>query len=124
MGDDERLYAQEVLGAVYSNGSSVFQSRWIEELKNRPVRPVPGPAGRICLTMIDPGGSGDSRSAIISIVREATGHIIIVGMAEGDLTAPADLPKFVQGYFKQFSDDLALASMPGFICVERNYGNF
>jgi hypothetical protein len=123
MEDDEQLYAQEVLGAIFSDKECVYDRKWIKALEARPRRVVERPAQLFALTMMDPAGGGSSRTAIVTIVREPGGHIVIMGGAEGNPNTSVEVELFVKTYMcawarlpKQF------ATMQHVIAVENNYG--
>lgn len=122
MGDDEESYAREVLGAFWSNSSSVFQRDWLAALQDRPVRSVRYPRNSFVLTMIDPAGGGSSSTAICSVLREPDGTLVLLGLAEAQVLEGPGQRQFVQRYMQHFARDAVLARMVHFVAVERNYG--
>jgi hypothetical protein len=119
---DEEVFAREVLSTEFANGSTVFKDRWVQALRERVPRPVQAHRCKFLMTMIDPGGSGTSRSAVVTIARETQGDIIIAGLGEANLVAPSDMPTFVSTYLAHFAKDPEMRHIPHFISIERNYG--
>jgi hypothetical protein len=122
MPDDEALYAQEAMGAFWSNSRSVFRAAWLQSLRMRGPRPITSTGGRMITTFIDPAGGGSSRTAIVSLLREVAGDIVLVGMDEADLQEGPSLQDHLTQYFVHFQQHPVLSRIPHFLCVERNYG--
>jgi hypothetical protein len=100
----------------------VFKEPWVRALRERPPWPITRTDNRFLVTMIDPGGAGTSRSAIVTVLREPDGNTVIVGLAEENLVDPFHMPTFIRRYMIHFQRDFHLSQAMHFICVERNYG--
>ena len=119
------MYAQEVLGVVYSSQKCVFDKEWLADFEERAPRPLPVTSTKGCFitTMIDPAGSGDSYTAICSVVRVPdTPHIFIVGMGEADPQSVVDFQAMIQAYFANLYSHDFLSKLDHVVCVESNYG--
>lgn len=124
MGDDEETYAREVLGAFWSNADYIFQPKWISVLQRKPARPVHARQVLFILTMIDPAGGGDSRTAICSVAYLRSKDIVILGVDEANILEGPQQESFLRRYFLQFhpDSDALFKETLHYIVVERNYG--
>jgi hypothetical protein len=123
MEDDEQLYAQEVLGAIWSDKACVYDRKWIKALEERKPRVIERASQLFALTMMDPAGGGGSRTAIVTVVREPGGHIVIVGGAEGSPNTSVEVESFVRSYMYAWARlPTELAGMSHVVAVENNYG--
>jgi hypothetical protein len=123
MEGNSKMYAQEVLGVVWSDQTCIFKQAWITAFENRPCVPLPYRHGCFVTTMIDPAGSGSSNTAMCSIVRRPdTGEIVIVGMAEANPQTTTDTVEMIRQYMTSMRENPALRNLDHVMCVESNYG--
>jgi hypothetical protein len=121
MGDDENLYAQEVLGVIWADTNNVFDELWVLDLVKRPRSLLPTDPGLFVMTFIDPGG-GVSRTGICSVLRSATGIVHIVGLDEINCTEGPALNNGIASYFSHFNEHAQLSTLRHFLAIEHNYG--
>jgi hypothetical protein len=117
------LFAQEVLGAIWSDRASVFDPVWLTNLEERKARlPHTAPSDLFALTMIDPAGGGGSETAIVTVIRDANGYILIAGAAAQRPVTEVDMKRMVTSYFMNFVRLPTIGAMQHVVCVESNYG--
>lgn len=123
---DEETYAREVMGAFMSNRNGVFQASWLEHLDTKPPRPLDRVRHRrrgcFLFSMIDPAGGGDSASAIVTILREREGTIVVVGLSEARILEGPQMMAWCKSYMAHFANDPVAARIPHWVACERNYG--
>lgn len=123
MEGNKKMYAQEALGVMMSDRKCIFDDEWLGALSARPHRLLDDPKGCYITTMIDPAGSGESFTAICSVVRMPhSADVIIVGMAEADPQNEIETKEMIDVYMENMLADTILSKLDHIICVENNYG--
>jgi len=120
---DEETYAREVMGAFMSNSNQVFRQSWLDDLSIRPSVSIDRSNNTgFLFSMIDPAGGGDSKTAIVTIMRRVDGSIVIIGLSEACIMEGPQLSDWCSCYMKHFVEDPMLNKMHHWVACERNYG--
>lgn len=125
LGDNEAMYAQEVLNILPGVENTIFGAKDVSRLLTQPRYVVPDEQGPFILTMIDLAGGGSSQHAIASLlVTNGDGNKkVILGLDESDDTT--DVDKFapqLSRYMCYFAQHPVLRFRRHFVCIECNYG--
>ncbi len=105
------------------SGRLALARAWITAWEKRPPRlPFSAQSECFALTMIDPAGGGDSETALVTVIRDANGHILIAGAAAGEPITQVDMQQMVISYFRNFCSLPMIGMMQHVVCVESNYG--
>jgi hypothetical protein len=119
---DEETYAREVMGAFMSNSGTVFRAEWLKFAEERPPRSLDDIQDAFLFSMIDPAGGGSSRTAVVTIMRDGDGEVVLIGAAEAVINEGPQLRAWCNVYFSHFENDPILRSLPHWVACERNYG--
>jgi hypothetical protein len=125
LGDNEAMYAQEVLNILPGVENTIFAAKDIERLLTQPRYHVPDEQGPFILTMIDLAGGGSSQHAVASILvtNGDNSRKVILGLDETKETTDIDkfAPQLVK-YMQHFAEHPVLQYRHHYVCIECNYG--
>jgi hypothetical protein len=123
MGSNDKMFAQEVMGAMWDDNNLVFENSWLQYFKKKQPRyQLTYDPDLFIVSMVDPAGGGCSFTAIVSIVVTPNKEIIIVGLSEQNVTTEIAIGDMMTQYFRTFTQNKLLANIRHVICVENNYG--
>jgi len=120
MGDDEEMYAQEVLGVDLSGKYTLLPPSVVDNWKTRPRQLFEAGPQDVIVTMVDPAGGGSSQTALVTICIQNNAQYYIVGISEMDAKNEADLITLIGNYFRQVQHMYTRSRHV--IAVENNYG--
>jgi hypothetical protein len=128
MGDDNEMYAQEVLGVIYGDRGAILKEEWVAQVQGKPAASLVLASHQLdsydddhIVTMIDPAGGGASNTAIVSIVRRDL-DVYICGMAETNAVREQELAEFLAVYWSRMEQHRQFGRARHVLCVESNYG--